>query len=84
MDFNFMRASSEDYKVVKGKSRVVRSRQGSTATLLIIDRKTRRIFAFPTMGKSPPINLVDAFLTRYGLTKQGLKAIRTDQGSELA
>ena len=68
MDFSFMRALSKDYRKVKGRSQVIRLRQGFTAVLTIIDRKTRRLFAFPTLGKTPSIQLVDAFLTRYGLT----------------
>ena len=84
MDFNFMRVSSDEYKKQKGCSRVVCSRQGFTATLTIIDRATRQLFAFPTLGKSLPIQIVDAFLTRYGLTGNGFKAVFTDQGGELA
>ena len=84
MDFNFMRASSTEYKKQQGRSRVVRSRQGYTATLTIIDCATRRLFAFPTQGKSLPILIVDAFLAHYGLEGKGLKAVRTDQGGELA
>ena len=84
MDLSFMRASSEEYRKVKGKSRVICLRQGFTAVLIIIDRKIHRIFAFPTLGKTPPVQLVDAFLTQYGLSGTRLRAICTDQGGELA
>ena len=65
IDFNFTRASSTNYRKVKGMKRIVKSRQGYTATLTLIDRKTRKLFAFPTAGKSPPLKILDAFLERY-------------------
>ena len=52
MDFNFTRASSVKYKKRKGMSRVVKSRQGYRTTLTIVDRKTRKLFVFPTADKS--------------------------------
>ena len=54
------------------------------AILTIIDFKTQRLFALPTLGKIPLVQLVDAFLTCYGLQVNDLRAIRTDQGGELA
>lgn len=84
IDFSFVRASSVQYKQQKGMKRIVKSRQGYTATLTIVDRKTRRIFAFPTKGKSPPLKIIDSFLTKYQLPNNGTRFIRTDQGGELA
>ena len=37
MDFIFMCASSDKYRKIKGKSRVICSRQGFTAVLTIVD-----------------------------------------------
>ena len=79
-----MWALSTEYKKQKGRSRVVCSRQGYTATLTIIDCATRCLFAFPTQGKSPPVLIINTFLARYGLAGKGLKVVRTDQGGELA
>ena len=68
MDFSFLRASSSRYKKMKGHQRVVKSRQGYTACLTIVDKFTRCIFGFPTKGKDPPLEIVSRFLKRYGLT----------------
>ena len=65
MDFNFTRASSDKYKKRKGMSRVVKAQQGYTATLTIVDKKTKKIFAFQTVGKLPPLKIIQAFLDRY-------------------
>ena len=84
MDFSFLRASSIKYAKIKGRQRIVQSRQGFSACLTIIDRFTRRIFGFPTFGKKPTIDLVRCFLHKYG-TKDGQPGIvHTDQGGELA
>ena len=40
-NFNFVRASLVRYQKRKGMQRIVKSRQGYSATLTMIDRKTR-------------------------------------------
>ena len=84
MDFNFTQASSVQYKKRKGMTRVVKSQQGYTATLTIVDQKMRKLFAFPTAGKSPPLHIVKAFLDRYKIGYGRTRYIRTNQGGELA
>ena len=84
MDFNFTRASSVKYNKSKSMKRVVQSRQGYSATLTIIDKKTRKLFAFPTAGKSPPLQIVKAFLEQYKTSDGRTRFVRTDQGAELA
>ena len=64
-------------------TRVVKSQQGYTATLTIVDQKTRTLFAFPTAGKSSPLRIVKAFLDRYIIGDGRTRYIRTDQGGEL-
>ena len=65
-------------------SNVVKSKQGYTGTLTIANRKTRKIFAFSTAGKSPLSNIIQAFLERYKLEDGQTRYIRMDQGGELA
>lgn len=83
MDFGFMRSSTSDYKKPNKQSdRVVLSHDGCCAYLIIVDGKSRRLWAFTTKSKNPPIALVRAFLAKFGKKSGGL--IRTDQGGELA
>ena len=84
MDFSFLRVSSQRYKQIKWHKRVVKSRQGYTACLTIVDKYTRQLFGFPTLGKEPPIKLVSQFLDQYGLTNGDTHIIRKYQGGELA
>jgi len=61
---------------------VVLSHDGCCAYLIIVDGKSRRLWAFTTKSKNPPIAIVRAFLAKFGKKSGGL--IRTDQGGELA
>ena len=72
------------YKKRKEMKRVVKSRQGYTATLTMVECKIRKMFAFPTAGKSPPLKIVDAFLECYKLQGGRNRYTRTDQGSKLS
>jgi hypothetical protein len=82
MDFGFMRASTDNYKRPnKTTNRVVQSYDGYSAYLLIVDGASRRVWVFLTKSKNPPIEILRAFLTKFGLSKG---VIRTDQGGELA
>ena len=79
MDFNFMRASSNKYEKQKAASRIVESQQGHRAALTIIDKYSRKLFAFLTTGKKPPIKIIEAFLNWYKLSDDKTRYIRTDK-----
>ena len=77
-----MRASSEDYKCPnKATDRVVTSYDGYSSHLLVIDGASRRVWAFLTKTKEPPLDILRAFMTKFGI---GNGVVRTDQGGELA
>ena len=83
MDFGFMRASNSNYtQPTKTTDRVVLSYDGFSAYLLIVDEASRYMWVFLTQSKSPPIDIIDTFLSRFGHERGG--SIRTDQGGELA
>ena len=83
MDFGFMRASAADYsRPHNGTDRVVRSYDGYTSYLLIIDEASRYVWVFLTASKNPPLDIVTEFLHQHGHEDGG--SIRTDQGGELA
>ncbi len=82
MDFGFMRLSTNDYKCPnKTTDRVITSYDGYSTHLVIVDGASRRVWVFLTQSKKPLIDILRAFMSRFGL-KKGL--IRTDQGGELA
>jgi hypothetical protein len=83
MDFGFMRASTSNYsQPSKQHNRVVLSYDGYSSYLLIIDKASRYIWVFLTTSKEPPLDIIDAFLSRFGHKHGG--SIRTDQGGKLA
>lgn len=84
MDFGFMRASSDEYRKVKGKPRIVESFDGYTSYIIVMDAVSRKMWIFLSKSKEPPVELVDAFLGDVGLKEGPLRAVRTDQGGELA
>jgi hypothetical protein len=80
MDFGFMRSSTEDYKRPnKATNQVVTLYDGYSAHLVIVDGASRHVWVLLTKSKDPPIDILRAFMSRYGL-KTGL--VQTDQGSE--
>ncbi len=82
MDFAFMHASTEDYKWPnKATDRVVTSYDGYSSHLVIVDSASRRVWAFLMKSKDPPINILRAFLKKFGVS---MGVIRTDQGGKLA
>ncbi len=82
MDFAFMRASTEDYKRPnKATDRIVTSYNGYSSYLVIVDSASRRVWGFLTKSKDPPIDILRAFLKKFGV---GTGGIRTDQGGKLA
>ena len=83
MDFGFMRALAADYsRSHKGTDRVVRSYDGYSSYLLIIDEASRYVWVFLTASKNPHLDIVMEFLHQHGHEDGG--SIRTDQGGELA
>ncbi len=66
IDYGFMRASSLNYsRPDKTTDRVVLSYNGFFSNLLIVDKATCYIWCFLTKTKEPPINLLDAFFSRF-------------------
>ena len=68
---------SMDYGFVKGKvnNRLVRSHDGYSSYLLVIDHKSRYIWVFLTKNKTPPIQMVSIFLRTYDLQGDGIKLV---------
>ena len=77
---------SMDYGFVKGRiaNKLVRSHDGYSSYLLIVDHKSRYMWVFLTKNKAPPLHMVGKFLRTYGLQNDTVKIVRTDQGGELA
>jgi hypothetical protein len=83
MDFGFMRASQFDHRCPnKISDRVIKSFNGFTSYLLIVDETSCHMWVFLNSTKDPPLEIIDKFLLRFGHPDGGL--IRTDQGGELA
>jgi hypothetical protein len=83
MDYGFMRSSTLDYSCPqKGTARVVRSYNGFTSYLLIINEASRYTWVFLTATKEPPLDIVSEFLRHHGHEDGG--CICKDQGGELA
>ncbi len=59
----------------------MRSYDGYSAYLLIVDGASRRVWVFLTEDKKPPIAILTAFMRKFG---NGNGVIRTDQGGKLA
>ncbi len=78
-----MRASTSDYSHrEKTRGWVVLSYDGFLAYLLIINKALHYIWVFLTNSKSPPLDIIEEFLTQHGHEEGG--CIRTDQGGKLA
>jgi hypothetical protein len=82
MNFAFMCASTHNYKRHnKTTNRIITLHDGHSAHLIIIDGASRRIWAFLTKSKVPPLDILRSFMTKFG---SGNGVVRTDQGGELA
>jgi hypothetical protein len=78
-----MRASTTDYsRQDKSKDWVVLSYDGFLAYLLIVDEASHYVWIFLTNSKSPPLDIIEEFLTLHGHAEG--ECIRTDQGGKLA
>ena len=84
MDFVFMRSSTDDYKrpnKATETNRIVTSYDGHSSHLIVVDGASRRVWAFLTNSKEPPLDILRSFMTKFGI---GNGVVRTDQGGELA
>jgi hypothetical protein len=77
MDVGFIRGPDNLTENIQGNNRkktptMQKSHDGYTAYLLIIDAATRYIFCFPLQSKTPPLKLIDAFLSKNGQAKKGV------------
>ena len=61
---------------------MVKSYDGYTSYLLIVDAATQHIWVFLTVSKDPPLDIVCEFLHLHGHEEGG--SIRTNQGGKLA
>ncbi len=68
MDFGFMRELTSDYKRPnKHTDRVVTSYNGYSSHLIIVDIASRRVWAFLTKTKEPPLDILSAFMKKIGM-----------------
>jgi hypothetical protein len=82
VNFSFMCSSTNNYKWPnKSTDRIVTSYDRYSAHLIIVDSASWWVWAFLTKSKEPPINILRAFMLKFGV-RDGV--IRMDQGSELA
>jgi transposase InsO family protein len=81
MDFAFVRGSKYIHKDDQGTT--ITSLDGYQCYLSIKDRKTRYQWVFPTKSKTPPLDIIDTFLTQHGHKTATRKTIRLDQGGDL-
>ena len=67
MDFGFMKASTANYeKPNKQTDQVVLSYDGYSAYLIIVDGTSQRLWVFLTQSKEPPLEIVRAFMKKFG------------------
>ncbi len=82
MDFAFMRASTHNYKRHnKTTDQIITLYDGHSAHLIIVDVASRRVWAFLTKSKEPPLDILRSFMTKFGISNG---VVCTDQGGELA
>ena len=83
MDFGFLCASAEDFRVTNlNTDRIVESFDGYKSYLLVVDKTTRYTWLFPRRTKKPPVGIISLILEKFGHENGGL--IQVDQGGELA
>ena len=85
MEFGFVKGDDDMEKKIPKK--IIASYDGYNSYLIIVDKKTRYMFVFLSKSKQPPVQTVDTFLKKHGISKElstGLNlVIRTDKGGEL-
>ena len=76
MNFRFIWASTSGYKHPnKHTDRIVTSYGGYSSHLVIVDSTSRRVWAFLTKSKEPPLDIISAFMKKFGI---GNGVVRTD------
>ncbi|GFH45233.1 hypothetical protein CTEN210_01707 [Chaetoceros tenuissimus] len=80
MDFGFVRGSKWKDKDEKG--RLITSKDGCRAYLLVVDKASRYKWIFTTKTKDPPLKQVETLLKMLK-SKRDYKYVMTDQGGEL-
>jgi hypothetical protein len=82
MDFAVMQSSTDNYKHPnKATDHVITSYGKHTSHLIIADGTSRRVWAFLTKSKEPPLDILWSFMTKFGISNG---VICTDQGGELS
>ncbi len=77
-----MQALSDDYKCPKKSTDcIITSYDSHAAHLIIVDSASRRVWAFLTKSKDPPLDILWVFMVNFGL---GTGVVQMDQGGELA
>jgi hypothetical protein len=75
MDLGFIRGPKNLQDVLQDgavpKETVLKSHDGFSSYLLIIDAATRYIWVFLLKSKDPPIAIIDQFLTKHGTARRG-------------
>lgn len=83
LDFGFMRSSNIDYtRPNPTKDRIVKSYDGYSSYLAVVDEASRKVWIFLRQSKEPPLELMSIFLKTNGSERGGV--LRCDQGGELA
>jgi hypothetical protein len=78
-----MRASTSHYDYIRATSeRLVHSWDRYLSYSLIVDKATRYIWVFLTKSKTPPLDILNGFFTRFGHAPPG--SVHTNQGGKLA
>jgi hypothetical protein len=88
MDLGFFRRPSILKSVVRtgappSKDTVIKSLEGHTSYLSIVDAATRYLWVLPLKSKTPPTQLIDKFLRRYG-NKHPHRSVSTNPQGQLA
>jgi hypothetical protein len=88
MDLGFFRGPSNLPSVVNAGAApenptLIKSIDGHTSYLSIVDAAMRYLWVFPLRSKHPPIELLDKFLSRYG-NNGSQRSISTDPQGQLA
>jgi hypothetical protein len=84
MDSEFIRGPKNLQEVLHNgatpKETIIKSQDGFSSYLLIIDAATQYIWTFLLKGKDPPIAIIDQFLNKHGTGIKGM--ITTTNGSD--
>ena len=83
MDYGFICSFTIDFSCPDPKhDRIVKSYDGFTSYLLVIDEALQYAWVFLCQSKEPPLEYVSEVLITYGCSNGGV--IRCNQGDELA